>query len=121
MNLVTQLWKMFTVTRRAGGLRAASRMMADAPRYIKLMKGLLSDRRISPVAKTALLGAVVYAASPLDLIPDWIPVVGMMDDLGIVLMAINYFFGAVPPDVLDEHRTRAGLQPERVRVRERRN
>ena len=121
MNLVTQLWKMFTVTRRAGGLRAAGRMVADAPRYIKMMKALLADRRVSPVAKTVLLAAAIYAVSPLDLIPDWIPVVGMMDDLGILLAAINFFFSAVPPEVLDEHRTRAGVQPERVRVRERRN
>ncbi|MEO7718942.1 MAG: YkvA family protein, partial [Capsulimonas sp.] len=75
MNLVTQLWKMFNVTRRAGGLRSAGRMVADAPRYIKMMKALFTDRRVSPVAKSALVAAIVYAISPLDFIPDWVPVV----------------------------------------------
>ena len=121
MNLVTQLWKMFTVTRRAGGIRGVVRIAANAPRYIKMIRAMMADRRVSPMSKTILVAAAVYAVSPLNFIPLWFPVLGMLDDLGIALLAINFFLGSVPPDVLDEHRTRAGLQPERVRVRERRN
>jgi uncharacterized membrane protein YkvA (DUF1232 family) len=54
-------------------------------------------------AKAALLGMAAYLACPLDLIPDWIPGAGYLDDLLIVGLTISYLFAKVPEEVIAEH------------------
>ena len=73
------------------------------PRIAKLVYHLLRDPRVPWTAKAALGGAAVYLASPIDLIPDWIPGAGYLDDILVVGIAINYVFAKVPEDVIVEH------------------
>jgi uncharacterized membrane protein YkvA (DUF1232 family) len=49
---------------------------------------------------------VAYALSPIDLIPDFIPVLGYVDDLFIVPLGIATAVRMIPPEVMDEHRAR---------------
>ena len=74
----------------------------------------LRDRRTPLVAK--LLGAAViaYAVSPIDLIPDFIPVVGYLDDLVIVPIGLWIVRSLIPAEVLAEHRVRAARSSRRV-------
>jgi len=58
-------------------------------------------------AKLAVAGFVAYAVTPVDLVPDFIPVVGLIDDLIFVPLAIAAAIRFVPPDVLAECRARA--------------
>lgn len=62
-----------------------------------------------------LLAAVVaaYALSPIDLIPDFIPVLGYLDDLIIVPLGIMAVVALVPPDLLTELRAKAAEMAER--------
>lgn len=65
------------------------------------------DERVPWYAK-ALAGAVAaYALSPIDLIPDFIPVLGYLDDLVIVPLGIMAAVRLIPPDVLAELRAKA--------------
>lgn len=66
----------------------------------------LRDPRTPLLAK--LLGAVVvaYAFSPVDLIPDFIPVVGYLDDLVLVPIGLRIVRSMIPAEVLAEHRVR---------------
>jgi uncharacterized membrane protein YkvA (DUF1232 family) len=50
---------------------------------------------------------VAYAFSPIDLIPDFVPVLGYLDDLIILPAAIALALKLIPPDILDEHRHQA--------------
>ena len=50
----------------------------------------LTSNKVTGMDKTVLLGAVLYIISPLDLIPDAIPVVGWLDDLGVAAFALSY-------------------------------
>jgi uncharacterized membrane protein YkvA (DUF1232 family) len=61
-----------------------------------------------------LFGALVvgYAFSPIDLIPDPIPVLGYLDDLILVPLGVFLALKMIPPDVLDECRERARLETE---------
>jgi len=62
----------------------------------------------TPRASRLLLGAAIaYALSPVDLIPDFIPVVGHLDDLLIVPLLVWLALRLVPRDVIDECRQRA--------------
>ena len=51
----------------------------------------LRDKAVPLWKKWMGLGALIYVISPLDLIPDWIPVIGWLDDLGVVALCSWYF------------------------------
>jgi uncharacterized membrane protein YkvA (DUF1232 family) len=65
------------------------------------------DPRVPWYARVFLGGVVAYAFSPIDLIPDFIPVLGYLDDLVIVPLGIYLGLRMIPPDVLAECRARA--------------
>ena len=65
-------------------------------------------------AKLLVAGIVAYAFSPIDLIPDFIPVLGLLDDLVLIPLGIWLAIRLVPPDVLAECRTRAQERRKRV-------
>ena len=111
MRLWKQVLRLILMTRRVGGWKAALSLVQSAPSQITLFRLLLSDPRVPVAAKAVLLGALVFAFSPLNL-PQYIPVVGALDDIGIVLLAGNFFLKQVPAPVLAEHRHRAGLHDE---------
>ena len=58
-------------------------------------------------AKAVIILTLAYAISPIDLIPDFIPVIGYLDDLIIVPAGISLSLRLVPPDVMEECRKSA--------------
>jgi uncharacterized membrane protein YkvA (DUF1232 family) len=73
------------------------------PRVAKLVYHLARDPRVPWTAKAALGGMALYLASPIDLIPDWVPGAGYLDDILLVGIVTNYVFAKVPEEVLIEH------------------
>lgn len=65
------------------------------------------DRRVPWYTKTLALLVAGYALSPLDVIPDFIPVVGFVDDVILVPLGILAVIKLVPPEILREHRAHA--------------
>ncbi|MBI4202993.1 MAG: DUF1232 domain-containing protein [Chloroflexi bacterium] len=59
-------------------------------------KGLLKDGSVPWWVKSAPLLLVVYLAIPIDLIPDFIPVLGYMDDVGVVLLTLAFVLRFTP-------------------------
>jgi uncharacterized membrane protein YkvA (DUF1232 family) len=73
----------------------------------QLMLSLFGDPRVANTLKIVLpVLAVLYVVSPVDLIPDFIPVLGQMDDLAILALAVKLFISLAPPQVVAEHRQR---------------
>jgi uncharacterized membrane protein YkvA (DUF1232 family) len=72
-------------------------------RKARLAWRLLGDRRVPLPAKAIVPALVLYLAMPLDLVPDFIPVVGYLDDLLVILGAAWLFLRLVPAGVLEEH------------------
>jgi uncharacterized membrane protein YkvA (DUF1232 family) len=108
MNLWKQIWRFVKMTRRVGGWKAARQLASEAPKQIALFRLLLTDPRVPVPAKAVLVGAILFALSPLNF-PQYIPILGALDDIGIVLFAGNFFLKQVPASVLSEHRARVGL------------
>ncbi len=83
------------------------RLMADAalmlPNIVKLIGRLLLDPRVPRRAKITLGIAAAYVVSPIDLIPDVIPVIGWADDVLLVLFAIDSLIERAGPEIVDEH------------------
>src|SRR6266550_6329636 len=65
------------------------------------------DPRVPWYAKALALAVAAYALSPIDLIPDFIPVLGYLDDLVIVPVGIFLVVRLIPPDIMAEHRAAA--------------
>jgi len=71
------------------------------------------DPRVPWYAKAVAFGTAAYAASPIDLIPDFIPILGYVDDLVIVPAGLALALRLIPPDVMQEHRELAALAADR--------
>jgi uncharacterized membrane protein YkvA (DUF1232 family) len=69
------------------------------------------------LAKAVAAAVVAYALSPIDLIPDFVPVLGYLDDLVIVPVGLMLALKLIPDAVLTECRERARLTSERPRRR----
>lgn len=108
MNTLRRLWTVGQFIRRGGGVKATARLAQAAPRYLALYQRLMTDPRVPASAKAVFAGAGVFIVSPLN-IPGFIPVIGALDDIGILLMAESYFRKRVPAEVLAEHRAAVGL------------
>jgi uncharacterized membrane protein YkvA (DUF1232 family) len=65
------------------------------------------DPRVPWYAKALALLIVAYAFSPIDLIPDFIPVLGYLDDLLLIPLGVLLFVRLIPRDVLEDCRARA--------------
>lgn len=68
------------------------------------------DPRTPWLARGVALLVVAYAASPIDLIPDFIPVLGLLDDLIILPLGVALVLQLIPKDVMAEHRAEIAEQ-----------
>jgi uncharacterized membrane protein YkvA (DUF1232 family) len=74
-----------------------------APRLLKLIARLMRDPRVPPRQKAVLVLLFVYLASPVDLIPDFIPGIGQLDDLVLAAFALDGILNHVPEECIHEH------------------
>lgn len=94
-------------------LYVAGRRAAEAPRLIealrlipdvlRLMRRLAADPSLPRVVRIELGLLLVYLASPIDLIPDFIPVVGYADDAIVVAIAMRAVARAAGTEAIDRH------------------
>ena len=80
---------------------------------VAVVASALRDPRTPWPAKILGMFVIAYAVSPIDLIPDFIPVIGYLDDLILVPAGLWLVRRLIPPDVLAEHRARV-KQGERL-------
>ena len=71
------------------------------------------DPRTPWYAKAMAIVVAGYALSPIDLIPDFVPVLGYVDDVILVPLGIAAVVAMIPPEVMAEHRAAAALAAER--------
>ena len=79
----------------------------------RLALRLIRDARVPIYAKVVLALGVLYAITPIDLVPDWIPVLGQLDDIGMAAGALALFVKLSPPEVVEEHQRALGQKPAR--------
>ncbi|MGZ4352569.1 MAG: YkvA family protein [Gaiellaceae bacterium] len=80
----------------------ARELAVFVPDCAVLFRRLLADPRVPRRAKAALWLVVPYLAMPFDLIPDFIPVLGQLDDALVVAAAVGYVVRAAGRDVVEE-------------------
>ena len=73
--------------------------------YVRLAVRLLREPHVTWSRKAVPLLAVLYVISPIDFIPDVLPLIGEIDDLAIVIAGIRFFVWLCPSDIVAFHQT----------------
>jgi uncharacterized membrane protein YkvA (DUF1232 family) len=97
------------VTRGIGRPRNVGEAMntiRKVPTYARLVWGLARDPRVPLQQKLVLGGMAAYLAFPIDVIPDFIPVIGELDDIAVLILGLDWFIRNAPPEVVEEHMAR---------------
>ncbi len=88
---------------RPRNVNEAVETVRKLPTYARLIWGLARDPRV-PTQQKLVLGAVAaYLAFPIDIIPDFIPVIGELDDIAVLILGLDWFIRNAPADVVEEH------------------
>ena len=77
--------------------------MKELPNFLRLLGGLLTDVRISMTDKLLVAGAIAYILLPIDVVPDFIPFLGEIDDIFLLVLALQRLIGNAGRAILLEH------------------
>ncbi len=83
--------------------RRMKQLMKFFPNLVGLCGRLLTDRRVPKADKALLVGAVIYALSPFDFLPDLIPFVGQVDDAFLVALTLLRLIDRTDEKIIREH------------------
>jgi uncharacterized membrane protein YkvA (DUF1232 family) len=87
----------------AGRTAAARALVSLVPDCVGLFRDLLNDPRLPRRHKLTLLGVIAYLALPVDLVPDFIPVAGYLDDAIIVALVLRHVLRGAGTELIEEH------------------
>lgn len=96
-------------------LGEAIELVKQLPAYARLAWDLLRDPRVPAEQKVVLAAVGAYVLMPLDIIPDFIPGLGQVDDVAVVLLGLRWFIRAAPEEVVSEHLARIGRNDDDMR------
>ena len=82
---------------------AARELALLVPNLLLLFRGLLGDARVPRSAKVVLAIAAAWIASPIDLIPEFIPIAGPLDDAIVAALALRYLVKRTGRELVVEH------------------
>lgn len=88
-------------TRRARGIARA--MIRNLPHFLRLLVRLLRDPRVAGLDKAFFGFVLFYTLAPADLIPDFLWMLGLVDDVYLIGLALGRLLGRAGPNVLLEH------------------
>jgi uncharacterized membrane protein YkvA (DUF1232 family) len=90
--MLIAIWRLRTLTLRRDALALSLSLL---------------DKRVPTSAKLLTAAMLGYAESPIDLVPDLLPLLGFVDDLAVVAGGVSVARALIPPEVSDEHRREA--------------
>jgi uncharacterized membrane protein YkvA (DUF1232 family) len=85
-----------------------------APSYARLLWALATDSRVPPSRKALLGIAGAYIVMPFDLVPDGVPIIGAIDDVAVMVLAIDVFLEGLPKDLVNEKLADLGMSPNEL-------
>lgn len=78
-------------------------LLKNFKKLTKFIQDVANDPAIPERDKKVLLVLTALILSPFDIIPDWIPVIGVLDDVILIAIVLDYFFNVLDEDVLLRH------------------
>lgn len=92
-----------SLTPGTGAKRTIMGTIRQLPDYLRMLIGMVLDARVSGIDKLMLAGAIGYIVMPLDLLPDFIPFIGQVDDIYLLMLAIQRLISNAGRRVLADH------------------
>lgn len=77
--------------------------MGFIKKLVDFIREVAEDQRIPERDKTVLLALLALVISPIDIIPDWIPIIGILDDTLIIALILDYLFNVLDQEILLSH------------------
>ncbi|MFL5827743.1 MAG: YkvA family protein [Thermoleophilaceae bacterium] len=97
-------WLLFVLVLYAAGRRDDARALAGfVPDCVVLFKRLATDPRVPRTRRLLMLGLIGYLAMPIDLVPDFIPVAGQLDDAILVALVLRGVVRGAGGALVSEH------------------
>jgi len=109
-----------STAQRRKGASIWKEAVLTVPHLATLVANLLADRRVPAQAKATLTGVVAYLAMPFDLIPDFIPVLGYLDDLVLVILVFDGVVNQIDEAIVAEYWKGDPAMLQRLRAMSRR-
>ena len=104
LGVAVAIYLMLLLALLALGKPSQARALAGfIPDCIVLLRRLIADPRVPRRRKFALVLLVGYLVLPIDLVPDFVPVVGQLDDVLVAALALRYALGGAGEALLREH------------------
>ncbi len=76
-------------TPRTGAKRTVMGTISEIPNFLRLLYGLITDSRVNAVDKLVVAGAIAYILLPMDIIPDFVPFLGEVDDVFLLILSLQ--------------------------------
>jgi uncharacterized membrane protein YkvA (DUF1232 family) len=101
---VVSLWLLAALVLLWLGRRTLAReLLTLLPNLLRLFRGLLGDPRVPRSSKALLLVGGLWLASPIDLIPEFLPGIGGIDDAVVAALVLRHLVRRAGPEVVREH------------------
>ncbi len=81
----------------------ARELVTLLPNLVRLFRGLIGDARVPRGSKVLLLLGAIWLVSPVDLIPEFVPGIGGIDDAVVAGLVLRHLVKRAGPDVVREH------------------
>jgi len=102
--VLVAVWVLAVVALLMFGRKTTAReLVALLPNLIRLFRGLLGDERVPRSSKTLLMLAGIWLVSPIDLIPEFLPGIGALDDALIAGLVLRHLVKRAGPEVVRSH------------------
>ena len=101
-KMIVAKWNASSLLKSLGPKRFVQ-LLYHLPNFLRLFSRLIKDARVSLGSKLLVILTLAYVVSPMDLIPDFVPVLGQLDDLMILFFGLRLFLRLCPKDVVNEH------------------
>ena len=104
LGIAAAVWMIAIIALVIAGRRTHAKELALLiPNLLSLLRGLIHDPRVGRFDKFLLVVAVAWVASPIDLIPEFIPVFGPLDDVVVVALILRRLVRHAGPEVVSDH------------------
>jgi len=104
LAIAAAVWMIAIVALVIAGRRTHAKELALLiPNLLSLLRGLIHDPRVGRFDKFLLVVAVAWVASPIDLIPEFIPVFGPLDDVVVVALILRRLVRHAGPELVSDH------------------
>jgi uncharacterized membrane protein YkvA (DUF1232 family) len=104
LGIAVAVWLVTVGALILAGRRVEAKQLARLlPDLASLLRGLLRDPRVPRGSKVLVGFAIVWVISPIDLLPEFLPVIGPLDDVIVVALVLRHLVKRAGPEVVREH------------------